>query len=405
RMCGRVRGEGGGGVGGVGGAVPELGLGGSTKDNGTYLFTVPGARVTRAAVTITARRVGYKPKTARITLNPGTITQDFTLEANPLQLGEVVVTGAGTTMQVEKLGNVRNQVDSSLVQKSNESNVVQALAAKAPNVVINQSAGDPGASSKIQIRGLRTLNGQTQPLFVIDGVPANNETFSTTNFNPIDVGGAGVGGQDNGGEFEGTSAPNRMIDINPDDIENVEILKGAAAAAIYGARAANGVILITTKHGRSGQTHYELRSSGSNDVVTRKEPLQRGFSQGLLSVGAGVCNNIGKSSCLRSWGPALAAGTTTYDHSSEAFDTGHVLDNTLSASGGNDRTTFYLSGNYNNNQGVFIGPNNYFDRGTVRLNATHHLTDNFTLGGNFSYAHTRGHMTQRAHNVNGLLLG
>ena len=137
------------------------------------------------------------PKTARITLNPGTITQDFTLEANPLQLGEVVVTGAGTTMQVEKLGNVRNQVDSSLVQKSNESNVVQALAAKAPNVVVNQSAGDPGASSKIQIRGLRTLNGQTQPLFIIDGIPANNETFSTTNFNPIDAGSTtGVGGQD-----------------------------------------------------------------------------------------------------------------------------------------------------------------------------------------------------------------
>ncbi len=290
------------------------------------------------------------------------------------------------------------------MQKSNESNIVQALAAKAPNVVVSQQAGDPGAASKIQIRGLRTLNGQTQPLFIVDGIPVNNSTVSTTNFNPIDAGGGGVGGQDNGGEFEGTSAPNRMIDMNPDDIENVEILKGAAAAAIYGARAANGVILITTKHGRSGQTHYELRSSGSNDVVTRKEPLQRGFGQGLFNVAAGTCDDIGKGSCLRSWGPALS-GVPTYDHASEAFDTGHILDNTLSASGGNDRTTFYLSGNYNNNQGVFIGPNNYFDRGTVRLNATHHLTDNFTLGGNFSYADTRGHLTQRGNNVNGLLLG
>jgi TonB-linked SusC/RagA family outer membrane protein len=403
-ITGKVTGEGGSGLAGVAVSIPELGLGGSTKDNGTYLFTVPGARVTRAAVTLTARRVGYKPKTARVTLNPGTITQDFTLEANPLQLGEVVVTGAGTTMQVEKLGNVRNQVDSTLVQKSNETNIVQALAAKAPNVVVNQSAGDPGAASKIQIRGLRTLNGQTEPLFIVDGIPVNNSTFSTTNFNPIDAGGGGVGGQDNGGEFEGTSSPNRMIDMNPDDIENVEILKGAAAAAIYGARAANGVILITTKHGRSGQTHYELRSSGSNDQITRKEPLQRGFGQGLFNVAAGTCDDIGNAACLRSWGPSLS-GVPTYDHASEAFDTGHVLDNTLSASGGNDRTTFYISGNYNNNQGVFIGPNNYFDRGTVRLNATHHLTDNFTLGGNFSYADTRGHMTQRGNNVNGLLLG
>jgi TonB-linked SusC/RagA family outer membrane protein len=404
-VTGKVTGEGGAGLPGVSVSIPELGLGGLTRDNGVYLFTVPGARVNRQNVTLTARRVGYKPTTATVALNPGTITHDFTLTANPLQLGEVVVTGAGTTMQVEKLGNVRNQVDSTLVQKSNETNIVQALAAKAPNVIVSQQAGDPGAASKIQIRGLRTLNGQTQPLFIVDGVPANNSTVSTTNFNPIDAGGGGVGGQDNGGEFEGTSAPNRMIDMNPDDIESVEILKGAAAAAIYGARAANGVILITTKHGRSGQTHYELRSSGSNDQITRHEPLQRSFGQGLANAAPATgCNDIGIGTCLRSWGPQLT-GVPTYDHASEAFDTGHILDNTLSASGGNDRTTFYLSGNYNNNQGVFVGPNNYFDRGTVRLNATHHLTDNFTLGGNFSYADTRGHLTQRGNNVNGLLLG
>src|SRR6185437_10333200 len=81
------------------------------------------------------------------------------------------------------------------------------------------------------------------------------------------------------------------------------------------------------------------------------------------------------------------------------------LDNTLSASGGNDRTTFYLSANNNHNEGVFIGPNNFFNRSTVRLNAAHHLTDDFTIGGNFSYADTRGHFTQRGNNVNGLLLG
>src|SRR5439155_12913626 len=119
-------------------------------------------------------------------------------------------------------------------------------------------------------------------------------TYSTTNFNPIDAGGGGVGGQDNGGQFEGTSAPNRMVDINSDDVENVEILKGAAAAAIYGARAANGVILITTKHGHAGATRYQLRSSYSNDEVTRDYPLQTSFSQGRLNVSALPCESIGK---------------------------------------------------------------------------------------------------------------
>jgi len=395
-ITGHVTGEGATALAGVTISITELGLGALTHDDGTYSLTVPGARVNGQTVTLTARRVGYKPKSTRVTITAGRITQDFLLEANPLQLGEMVITGAGTATEVEKLGNVRNNVSPELIVKANEANVVQALAGKAPNVQVAQSAGDPGAGSKITIRGLRTLNGDVEPLFVVDGVPVNNTTFSTTNFNPIDAGSTtGVGGQDVGGELEGTSAPNRMMDLNPADIENVEILKGAAAAAIYGARAANGVILITTKRGRSGETRYSLRSSGSNDEVTKIYPLQRSFGQGQRGSAAAI---------TRSWGPKLEP-SQTFDHADEAFDTGHILDNTLSVSGGNDRTTFYLSGNYNHNEGVFVGPNNFYNRTTTRLNANHHLTDGFTVGGNFSFADTRGHLTQRGNNVNGLLLG
>ncbi|PYP54240.1 MAG: hypothetical protein DMD39_02065, partial [Gemmatimonadetes bacterium] len=404
-ITGRITAEDRGALSDVAVSIPELGLGAVTRDDGRYSITIPGARVTGQPVTLTARRIGYRVQSVRITLTPGTMTQDIALPANPLQLGEVVVTGAGTTSTVERLGNVRNVVSPDLIKKANEPNLVQALAGKAPNVQISQTAGDPGANSRIQIRGLRTLNGNVEPLFIIDGVPVTNYTFSSTNFNPIDAGGTGVGGQDVGGEFEGTSAPNRMIDINSDDIENVEILKGAAAAAIYGARAANGVILITTKHGHGGVTRYQLRSSYSNDEVTRDYPLQTSFSQGRFNVSALPCESIGKSACTRSWGPRLAAGTPVYDHSTEAFRNGHIADNTLTVSGGTERTTFFLSGGSMRNQGVFVGPNNYFDRSTVRLNATHKLTEGLQLGGNFSYADTRGHFTQRGNNVNGLLLG
>jgi TonB-linked SusC/RagA family outer membrane protein len=196
-----------------------------------------------------------------------------------------------------------------------------------------------------------------------------------------------------------------MVDMNSDDIENVEILKGAAAAAIYGARAANGVILITTKKGRAGSTKYQLRSSYSNDQISRKYPLQRSFSLGNNNDSALPCEDIGKSTCTRSWGPKIPAGTPTFDHASEAFDDGSVFDNTLSISGGNERTTFFLSGSSMKNQGIFVGPHNFFNRATVRLNATHQLTSALQVGGNISYADTRGDFTQRGNNVNGLLLG
>jgi TonB-linked SusC/RagA family outer membrane protein len=404
-VSGRITSEDRGALSDVAVTIPELGVGAVTRDDGRYSFTIPGARVSGQTVTLTARRIGYRAGTARITLNPGSVSQDIVLPANPLQLGEVIVTGAGTTSTIERLGSVRNVVSPDLIQKANEPNLVQALAGKAPNVLVSQSAGDPGANSRIQIRGLRTLNGNTEPLFVIDGVPVSNYTFSTTNFNPIDAGGTGVGGQDVGGEFEGTSSPNRMVDINSEDIENVEILKGSAAAAIYGARAANGVILITTKHGHGGATRYQLRSSLSSDKVTRDYPLQTSWSLGRFNGSALPCEDISLSRCTRSWGPAIAAGTPVFDHATEAFTNGHIADNTATVSGGNDRTTFFLSGGSNRNQGVFVGPNNYFDRSTVRLNATHQLTDGLQLGGNFSYADTRGHFTQRGNNVNGLLLG
>ena len=394
-VTGRVTSDQNIGLAGANITIAELSVGATSREDGRYTITIPSARVSGQQVTITARRVGHRVQSQRITLSGATVTQDFVLPANPMQLGEIVITGAGTAMEAEKLGNVRNFVSPELIVKSNEANVVQALAGKAPNVAVSASSGDPGAASKIQIRGIRTILGGTEPLFVVDGVPVSNIAFSTTNFNPIDAGGGGVGGQDNGGEFEGTSYPNRMIDMNSMDIENVEILKGSAAAAIYGSRAANGVILITTKRGRAGATQYSWRSSMSADDVTADYPLQRSFAQGSLGV-----NTL----FTRSWGAPIGSGAS-FDHWNEALTTGHQFDNTLTASGGNERTTFYLSGNYNHNRGVFVGPNNFFERSTVRLNASHKLYDQFTLRGNIAYADTRGNFTQRGNNVNGLLLG
>ena len=382
--------------------VEGMGLGVTTRENGEYTIVVPAARVQGQTVTVTARLIGYRARSAQVTLRPGAITQDFVLATNPMQLGEVVITGAGTATEVEKLGNVRNNVSGELIARSKEPNIVQALAAKAPNVTVSQSAGDPGAGSSIRIRGIRTLNGSVEPLFIVDGVPVDNSSISTTNFNVIDAGGANLPGQDNGGQLEGTSTPNRISDINPNDIENVEILKGAAAAAIYGARAANGVVLITTKRGAPGQTRYSLNSSYSFDEVTRFYPLQRTWGQGRFNVDPLPCEGF-KATCLRSWGPRVTG--QTFDHANEAFRTGHLSDNTLSVSGGSERTTFFLSGGQSRHEGVMVGPNNYYNRTTVRLAATQRLIDELNVGANLSYTDARGHLTQRGNNTNGLLLG
>ncbi|HET8622944.1 MAG TPA: carboxypeptidase-like regulatory domain-containing protein, partial [Gemmatimonadales bacterium] len=135
-------------------SITQLGIGATTRDDGRYTILVPAARVTGQQVTLTARAINYKPQSVTVTLSEGQITQDFSLAPNPLNLGEIVVTGAGTATEVEKLGTVRDKVVAEQIVNSAEQNLVNALAAKAPNVQVFSSAGDPGVSTYIQIRGL-----------------------------------------------------------------------------------------------------------------------------------------------------------------------------------------------------------------------------------------------------------
>jgi len=343
---------------------------------------------------------------------------DFVLETNPLQLGEVVVTGAGTTSEAQKIGNVRSPVDSAEIQKSNESNITTALAGKAPNVQVISSAGDPGASSSITIRGANTLGRPSDPLIVVDGVPIDNSATTVAFLDP-----------QTGGPEGGVSSPNRAIDVNPSDIESVEILKGAAAGAVYGARAGQGVVLITTKRGRAGQTRYSFRSSFASDYPNRWPGLQNQYAQGDGGAPSS-CSLSFQLDCYASdgtWGPALnktdyiqsivdsqgvgadsaevlfrnkfpSDNIETFDHLKEAYTTGHMSDNTLTVSGGNERTTFFLSGSYLGQSGTVVGPNDFLHRATVRLKADHSVFNHFRIGGNIQYANTNQGATQKGFN-------
>jgi TonB-dependent SusC/RagA subfamily outer membrane receptor len=271
-VTGRVTSDVGAPLGGASVFIPEMNFGTQTNDDGSYTFVVPASRANGATVTLTARVIGYSARSAPITLTPGaTVTQSFTLAVNPFHLGEVVVTGAGTSTTRERLGVTINSVDSSTIRRASEpQNIVSALAAKAPNVVVRTQSGEPGAGASVQIRGAASLTGTNQPLFVVDGQPIDNQTVSTATL--------AVNGGSLGDRQGGIATPNRAADINPADVENIEILKGSAASAIYGARAANGVILITTKRGHTGPTRISLSSTVNFDNARLVDFLQHDYA-------------------------------------------------------------------------------------------------------------------------------
>jgi TonB-dependent SusC/RagA subfamily outer membrane receptor len=236
-ITGRVQTESGGPLSTASVSIASLGLGGYTNDQGVYTISVPSARMTGQTVTLTARRVGYSPKSYTITLRSGsTIQQDFSLVANATSLSGVVVTALGVEKPKSQLGTAVQQVSSEELNATRDQNVVSQLSGKVSGVAITGS-GTQGGSTKITIRGTNSITGDNDPLFIVDGTAVSNRSRGGSPNGSSALGGANV-------DFG--SAIN---DINSDDIATVTVLKGPNAAAIYGSRGANGVVLITTKRG------------------------------------------------------------------------------------------------------------------------------------------------------------
>jgi len=407
-VTGRVTSDAGVPLGGATVFLAGTNIGAQTSDDGNYSFVVPASRATGGTTTLTARVIGYTARSVQVTLTPGsTVNQSFALPINPFHLGEVVVTGAGTSTTRERLGVTINRVDSSAIRKASEpQNIIAALAAKAPNVNVRTQSGEPGAGASVVIRGEASLTGTNQPLFVVDGQPIDNQTVSTAF---LSVNGGSLADRQGG-----TVTPNRAADINPADIENIEILKGSAAAAIYGARAANGVILITTKRGHTGATRVNVSSSVNFDKARLVDFLQHDYAQGSLARrvpipdAAATCGSTpdcAPTAGRTSWGAKLPAGTPTYDHMGELFQTGYTADNNVQISGGSDRTNFFSSVGLTNQVGIIKGPNSKYNRASFRLKGTQEVGSKITLGGNFSYVDARGAFVQHGNDVSGLLIG
>jgi len=232
-----------------------------TNELGQYRIRVP-----QEDVTLLVRAIGFKRGTTRVTTSQA--TADFTLERDVLQLEGVTVTGAATTIEKKNAATAVAAVNSDQLSRVAAPSLESSLQGKVVGASINMNNGAPGGGGQIQIRSAATLIGNIQPLFVVDGVVISNATRS----NRLSV----VTGSLNSAEENGT---NRLADLNPNDIENIEILKGPAASALYGTAAANGVILITTKRGRAGAAKW----NGSAPAYYR-EDVRRDVTAGGANV-------------------------------------------------------------------------------------------------------------------------
>jgi TonB-linked SusC/RagA family outer membrane protein len=412
-------------------SITSIGMGGYTNDQGVYTINVSGARMTGQTVDLTARRVGYSPKTYRITLTAGrNIQQDFSLTANATSLTGVVVSALGVEKQKSQLGTAVQQVSSEALNATPDQNIVNQLEGKVSGVAITGS-GTQGGSTKITIRGANSITGNNDPLFIVDGTPVSNR---------------GRGGSPNGGGLGGSNVDFGSVinDIDPNDIATVTVLKGPNAAAIYGSRGANGVVLITTKRGSASANGFQtaLTSSVTWDTPSISPKFQNLYGQGsggqfqfLDGAGGGTQDfndqSFGPRLDGRTMGCIFKPGTNTddpfalkpsdYDQTSPCtqfnspvvngvlqaspwiahpdnvssfFQTGQTWNNNIAFSGGTDRATGRLSLGSADTKGVI--PNNTFRK------VSSSFAGNFNVSSRISTSATVQYISDKAYNRPGV---
>ncbi len=355
------------------------------------------------AKTLVFSYIGYTNKEVAI----GDSDEISVMLTSGVQLENVVVTALGVTREKKSLGYSVQDVSGEDIVKAGATDMVNALAAKTAGLQVISSGGTAGASTYATIRGAASISGNNQPLYVVDGVP-------------VETGQSSGGGR----ATDGVNASSRSIDFNPEDIESVSVLKGGAATALYGVRAANGVILITTKKGKLGQkVQIQVHSSVTSSQLSQRIALQNKYGQGI--------NGKWKSGYSGTWGPRLdtvryskeaspldkyntkgsivgqsdpnaGAPVQTFDQYG-FFQRGLSFNNNISVSAGSDKNTYFFSLGNLNEEGII--PNNTFDRTTIRLNASSKLTDKITTGGNTMFSVSKGNFAQNGSNVAGIMLG
>ncbi|MBQ9217152.1 MAG: SusC/RagA family TonB-linked outer membrane protein [Muribaculaceae bacterium] len=340
----------------------------ATDIDGKYsIAAAPGSTLVISYIGATTQEVVVSGATADVTLQDGNALLD-----------EVVVTALGIKKERKSLGYAVDDLKAEELMRNKNTNAINSLAGKIAGVNITQSSGAAGSGAQIILRGGTSIaeGRDNQPLFVVDGVIYDNSTSI--------VGNSAFDGMTN----SATTASNRVMDINPEDIESMTVLKGPAAAALYGSRASAGVVIITTKSGKAGRVEVNLGTSITTSWAHRLPKVQTKYKHGYLEdqyTNKQYTGYTYNDFAYNSWGEAITDGQT-YDNIGNFFENATIWDTNLSVAGGSDTGKFFLSGSFYDQDGIV--PTTGYKKTTLRFNGEQKYKL-FTFGANAAYTQAR----------------
>ena len=348
RIAGQVTsGESGRPIEGARVSIEGTGIGVATREDGRYVLTVPaGTHRVRATM------LGYAPQLSNpVALADGaTATVDLKMTPRAQALEQVVVTGYGTTSRRELTGAVASvSGDDMTLRAAPMSAMSNALQGKAAGVQVTTNSGTPGAGASVRVRGTNSITANSEPLYVIDGIPAAQGTRSSD------------------------PTQNPLNSIDPSQIESIDILKDASATAIYGARGANGVVMVTTKRGSRQGSQTTIESSYGEQRISKRLGALNGPQYMQLRNEAYI--NAGRAAPYTA---AQISAAQSYDYPSMMIQSAPQQNHSLSFSGGDERTTYMISGNVLDQKGILVNSN--FSRSAARVSLERQMTSRFQLG-------------------------
>ncbi|MGH7602519.1 MAG: SusC/RagA family TonB-linked outer membrane protein [Gemmatimonadaceae bacterium] len=346
-------------------------LGTYTDDQGRFSITIPDG-----PATLRVRRIGYAQKT--VAVPAGASDFNVTLARDVLQLETQVVTGQATTVSRVNAANAITVVNTEALNKVPQQNIESALQGKVPGAVITSNSGAPGGGIQLQMRGTNTINGNYQPLYVIDGVAVDNSAFGNGLNSITGAGGAISSDQD--------QQVNRIADLNPEDIESIEVLKGPSAGAIYGSQGANGVVIITTKRGRAGAPSLDFVQRFGTSSVSNLMKL-RCFTQAQATDYIDANTPSGYTGATDYFAANPYAGCTDpqkqlYGNKGLSYETSA----SLRGGTGDGGTTYFASAGVKHDAG--ITSTDSYDKQSLRLNLTQQFSSRLNLSANSEVLHT-----------------